>query len=770
MNIEIWRKKGQLSRLDTEITANREKIQQLTIENNENKQQQRLHVQELQAEIEAAYERIEQKLSEEPHKWTLIKQWIRNNANADPPDFPPLRIGERLLLLGLINARQLNKCLEEQRIHGGRLGDIAVRFGYVDRSQIQDIIDQSFKRLLLGEQLVRAGYLKRDQLEEALRVQQSVGGDIGSILISMNLITPAQLTEALAVQNQTGRLMAYNKQEVMNAKLPEAVAQRFKAIAIRRSVDQCIIAVDALLNDEAIHQLAQIIDTPVTQVLASPWEMELLWDQIYQEEQLHESTEKLKKEQPENSASQTFTFAQIICMIVIGIVIAAALLWNWFYTLVIINVVIQLMYFSMTVTKFIMILYGTKENAQIRFNAKQIQDIDERALPLYTILVPMYKESNVVPQLVHNLDQLDYPKNKLDIRLLIEKDDIEAQEVIQSLHLPSYFQMIIIPEGQPKTKPKACNYGLIRARGKYVVIYDAEDRPDPDQLKKVFLAFQQSPEHTACIQAKLNYFNSRQNLLTKFFTQEYSNWFELLLPGIMQINIPIPLGGTSNHFKTDVLKKLGAWDPYNVTEDADLGIRLYKQNYTTRVVDSRTLEEANSRFMNWIHQRSRWIKGYMQTWLVHMRHPIKLHQELGIKGFWGAQFMLLSSPLLPMLNPIFWSLLVLWYATHAGWITAFFPGIIYYLAAAQLILGNFLFIYTNIAGTYWVVHELYRKKETWLSYGLVRYALLTPIYWAMMSIASIKALWQLIRKPFYWEKTVHGFDQERYDTTKSNSL
>ncbi|MCQ2009506.1 glycosyltransferase [Sporolactobacillus sp. STSJ-5] len=769
MKLFSWKENDQLSRLEEDIASKTKKIQHFANENTEEQRRLNNLLEEQRQEIATSYERIEKELHEDSQRWALIKRQIQEKNNDDAP-FSQLRIGERLLLLGMINAKQLNKSLNEQQIHGGRLGDILVRLGYISRDQLQDIINQSFKRLLLGEQLVRAGYLQRGELEKALHLQGTVGGDIGEILISMNMITPNQLAEALASQSQTGRFMTYDKNDAIKAKLPEMIARQFKTVVIRQSVDQCIIAVESMLNNEEMQQLTTIVDAPITQVIASPWEMELLWDQIYQAELLHESTEKLKNEQPENSASQTFTFTQILSMIVIGITIAAALLWNWFYTLVIINIIIQLMYFSMTVTKFIMILYGTKEKAQVRFNRKQIQNIDERELPIYTILVPMYKESKVIPQLVQNLNQLDYPKNKLDIRLLIEKDDTEAQEVVQSLHLPYFFQMIIIPDGQPKTKPKACNYGLIRARGKYVVIYDAEDRPDPDQLKKVFLAFQQSPDNTACIQAKLNYFNSKQNLLTRFFTQEYSNWFELLLPGIMQINIPIPLGGTSNHFKTDVLKKLGAWDPYNVTEDADLGIRLYKQNYTTKVVDSRTLEEANSKFRNWIHQRSRWIKGYMQTWLVHMRHPIRLHRELGIKGFWGAQFMLLSSPLLPMLNPIFWSLLGLWYLTHAGWIPAFFPGVIYYLAAIQLILGNFLFIYTNIAGTYWVVHELHRKKETWLSYSLVRYALLTPIYWAMMSIASIKALWQLIRKPFYWEKTEHGFDQEHYDTTKTSSM
>ncbi|WP_255304654.1 glycosyltransferase family 2 protein [Sporolactobacillus terrae] len=724
----------------------------------ERKNQQQINL--LEQQIYSSYERMEQKLVCNKEKWYNLKQKLQKKDTLQTgTTLNNLRLGERLFLLEIISADQLIKTLDEQAVHGGRIGDILVHFGYVNEEQIQRIVDQSFTRLLLGEQLVKAGYLEHKNLEKALRYQEETGGDIGSILLSMGFITQDQLYEALAAQNQMGRLTVYDKQDLIKKKLPEKIARVYRAIVIRHSVDQSSIAVESLLKQEDLLIISEFLDTPVSQCLASPWEMEILWEEVYQEELLIESTDKLKDEQPENSASETFTFSQIIGMILIGFIIAASLLWNWFYTLIVINIGIQLAYFTMSVTKFLMILYGTREKAQLRFNPEEISAIHEKDLPIYTILVPMYKESKVIPQLINHLKRLDYPRNKLDIRLLIEKDDLEAQEMLQAMNLPYGFQMIVIPDGTPKTKPKACNYGLIRARGEYVVIYDAEDRPDPDQLKKVYLSFKSSSEDTVCIQAKLNYFNSKQNLLTKFFTQEYSNWFELLLPGIMQMKIPIPLGGTSNHFKTEVLKELGAWDPYNVTEDADLGIRLYKKRYTTKVVDSRTLEEANSKYGNWIRQRSRWIKGYMQTWLVHMRRPIKLHRELGVKGFWGAQFMLLSSPLLPMLNPIFWSLLVLWYATHAGWIPAFFPGPIYYLAAAQLILGNFLFIYSNMAGTYWVIHDLHRKKENWLAYGLVKYALLTPIYWIMMSLASFKALWQLIRKPFYWEKTEHGLDQ-----------
>lgn len=771
LTIFRMRKKNEehINTIHERIKTKENELNELNILLNDLKADSQLKIEAFENEIKKSYERIEQTCLNNQDRWDQLKNLLQNKSEQSGHLFRSLRIGERLLLLGSINAEQLNHALHEQVLHGGRIGDLLVDLGYADREEIQQIVGQSFKRLLLGEQLVQAGYLTRDDLQQALQQQERVGGDIGEILLSMDLITQDQLYEALAAQSQIGRMGAYNKQEAKAHKLPEKEARRFHAIVINRSSERVILAVEKLLNDQQLTELTTLLHASVTQALASPWEMELLWDDVYKTELLSESTDKLKEEQPENSASETFTFPQVLSLIIIAVVILISLFWNWFNTLIIINIIIQLAYFSMSVTKFLFIMYGTRETAQMRFQSEEIEAINERDLPLYTILVPMYKESNVIPRLVHNLSRLDYPKNKLDIRLLIEKDDEEAQQVLKAMDLPHFFQMIVIPDGEPKTKPKACNYGLIRARGDYVVIYDAEDRPDPDQLKKVFLAFQKSSDETVCIQAKLNYFNSEQNLLTRFFTQEYSNWFELMLPGVMQMDIPIPLGGTSNHFKTQVLKELGAWDPYNVTEDADLGIRLYKKRYKTKVVDSRTLEEANSRNRNWIRQRSRWIKGYMQTWLVHMRHPIRLHRELGFKGFWGAQFMLLSSPLLPMLNPIFWSLLVLWYATHAGWIDNFFPGPIYYLAAAQLLLGNFLFIYTNMAGTYWVVQDLHRKHEHWLSYGLVKYALLTPIYWVLMSIASIKALWQLIRNPFYWEKTVHGFDQEQNQDINASS-
>jgi cellulose synthase/poly-beta-1,6-N-acetylglucosamine synthase-like glycosyltransferase len=311
--------------------------------------------------------------------------------------------------------------------------------------------------------------------------------------------------------------------------------------------------------------------------------------------------------------------------------------------------------------------------------------------------------------------------------------------------LPAHFKLVVVPDAQPKTKPKACNYALLQAEGTYVVIYDAEDLPAPDQLKKIVVAFSKAEARIACIQCKLNYYNRDQNLLTRWFTSEYSNWFDLLMPGLDAADAPIPLGGTSNHFVTDKLVELGAWDPFNVTEDADLGIRLHKEGYKTAIVDSTTLEEANSELYNWVRQRSRWVKGYVQTWLVHMRHPIRLWRQVGGKSWWSFQFMIAGTFFSFLINPLYWTLTTLWALTSAGVIREVFPGWVYFPAAIGLLLGNFVFTYVNVAGAM-------RRGY----FDLVRSALLSPLYWAMMSAGAWKGVIQLVYRPFYWEKTVHG--------------
>ncbi|MBJ7598630.1 glycosyltransferase [Candidatus Nephthysia bennettiae] len=367
--------------------------------------------------------------------------------------------------------------------------------------------------------------------------------------------------------------------------------------------------------------------------------------------------------------------------------------------------------------------------------------------PTYTVLCPMYRETAVLEQFVEAINRLDYPVESLQVLLLLEKDDLDTIEFARRIDLPETFEIVVVPDVHPKTKPKACNVGLRRARGEYVVIFDAEDIPEPDQLKKAVLAFEEAPGRVACLQAPLNFYNPRQNLLTRLFTAEYSLWFDLMMLGLQRLNGPIPLGGTSNHLRTNVLRGLGGWDVYNVTEDADLGIRLYRQGFRTAMLDSTTHEEANSSLRNWTRQRSRWIKGYLQTLLVHTRGGWELRRTRDLHFF---TFLLIigGKALVNFINPIMWAITISYFLFRGAIgrdIESLFPPLVFYPAAVTLLFGNLLFVYTFLLGSA-------RRGD----YDLIKYGLLAPFYWLMMSVAACKALWQLIWEPHYWEKTDHG--------------
>jgi cellulose synthase/poly-beta-1,6-N-acetylglucosamine synthase-like glycosyltransferase len=447
---------------------------------------------------------------------------------------------------------------------------------------------------------------------------------------------------------------------------------------------------------------------------------------------------------PAESAARTLTPAQKSLAVVALAVLSASLLAP-LQALIAIIALVTGFYLITALYKSALVLRTLSRSGDVGISRDELLEVSDANLPVYTILVPLYRESNMVPQLIDAISGLDYPKSRLDVKLLLEEDDRDTRAAVDSLRLPPYFHTLVVPEGQPKGKPRACNYGLLYARGSYCVIFDAEDRPEPDQLKKAVLAFSKSDRRTACVQAKLNFYNADQNLLTKWFTAEYSTWFDLYLPGLVAFRAPIPLGGTSNHFKIDVLREVGAWDPFNVTEDADLGLRLARHGYETAVIDSTTYEEANSHLGNWIRQRSRWIKGYMQTGLVHMRSPLGLLSQLGPLGFLGFQVMVLGTVMAYFANPLFWALVAVWYATGSPLIESMYPGPVLYMSAVSLFAGNFVFVYAGLAGC--LRRDYYQG---------VKYALLSPLYWLLMSVAAWKAIFQLLSRPHYWEKTRHG--------------
>ena len=603
-------------------------------------------------------------------------------------------------------------------------------------------------RMQMAQMLTRSGLITDDQLQRAMLEYSRTGDPLGDILVSHEAITEDVLVAALSEMYQMQRvgLSEFAPDMEVARRLPEPLALDFQAVPVAATEQLVLLAVARPLDAAQAAQVEEALGSPFRQLLANRFELDQLIQQVHSRHYAEVSTRLMMETRPDESAHIVVSGGQKASLVILGIiVVVCGVIWPW-PTAISLVAFCSFLYLVVTVYKFRLTLQALGTHLETDVTDEEIAALDERYLPNYTILIPLYKEAAIVPRLVRDINALDYPRTRLDVKLLCEEDDEETVALIRELQLPPHFHLVVVPDAQPKTKPKACNYGLQLATGDFCVIFDAEDRPDPDQLKKAVIAFTRVAENVVCVQAKLNHFNQDQNLLTAWFANEYSMHFELILPAMGAAGAPIPLGGTSNHFITSKLRELGAWDPFNVTEDADLGIRLHREGYRTAMIDSTTLEEANSEVPNWIRQRSRWNKGYIQTWLVHMRNPVALMSSTGLRGFLSFNLTMLTAFVL-LLNPIFWTLTTLYVFTQAGFIEQLFPGIIYYLASGLLFIGNFLFVYLNVAGS------LQRGE-----FGLTRTALISPLYWGLMSWAAWKGFIQLFTNPFYWEKTTHGLD------------
>ncbi|GCE31705.1 hypothetical protein KDA_71890 [Dictyobacter alpinus] len=449
------------------------------------------------------------------------------------------------------------------------------------------------------------------------------------------------------------------------------------------------------------------------------------------------------------SAFKTITRSQIFLLLASIAIVVTAFIFFGMTLLVTIMALLMLFYLGDLALSFFLALQTFRHSAEEHIEDEIVHVLSDARWPMYTILCPLYKEARIVPQFVDAMQKLDYPVEKLQILFLTEQDDSETRDAINILNLPAHFKIVTVPEGYPRTKPRACNFGLLLAKGDYVVIYDAEDIPDPLQLKKAVLTFANLGPDIACVQAKLNFYNPRQNILTRWFTAEYSLWFDLTLPGLQRLGLPLPLGGTSNHFRIELLRTLGAWDPFNVTEDCDLGLRLGRYGLKTAMLNSTTYEEATSNVKNWIRQRSRWIKGYMQTYLVYMRQPLRYFRPGHFSEFLSLQLVIGGKTAVLFINPLMWLLLfiyVFWHTQVGPVYRELFPPVLLYIGTISLIFGNFFYIYSHMAGCF--------KRD---EHTLIKWTLLIPVYWLLNSIAGFYALYQLILKPHYWEKTQHGF-------------
>lgn len=416
------------------------------------------------------------------------------------------------------------------------------------------------------------------------------------------------------------------------------------------------------------------------------------------------------------------------------------------HVLPVLGTVITFVYIASTIDRYVLMISGLNHPALVRVSDDQARAIPDAELPIYTVLLPVYDEPSIIDNLLNGVCRIDYPRERLELLLLVEEDDEATQQALRSAELRD-IRLVIVPHSLPKTKPKACNYGmsLPGLRGEYLTIYDAEDIPEPLQLRRAVVAFRAAPADVGCLQAQLAYFNENQNLLTRWFAMEYAQWFGVILPAIERARCVVPLGGTSNHIPARLWREVGGWDEFNVTEDADLGARLATHGYRTQILDSVTLEEANSDVVNWVRQRSRWYKGYLQTMLVHLRHPLQFRRKVGTKAALRFINMTGGIPATAVINLLFGLLLISWTSGRPTVVTLLFPPIAYYACLVLFLVGTPFAIYMSF-----VLVQAAGKPQLWWA------ALLSPLYWLLQSLAAVKAVYQLVFRPFHWEKTVHG--------------
>lgn len=364
--------------------------------------------------------------------------------------------------------------------------------------------------------------------------------------------------------------------------------------------------------------------------------------------------------------------------------------------------------------------------------------------PPVSVMVPLYREPDIAARLVKRLGALSYPRELLDVMLVVEEDDHLTRNALARSRLPHWMRVIPVPESPLRTKPRALNFALNFARGSIIGVYDAEDAPATDQLLRVVEHFARGGPDLACVQGVLDYVNPRTNWLSRCFTIEYAAWFRLILPGLARLGLVVPLGGTTLFFRREILERLGGWDAHNVTEDADLGLRLARHGYRTDLLDTVTMEEANCRVWPWIKQRSRWLKGYAMTYAVHMRDPVLLWRQLGPWRFAGVQVLFLGTLVQFLLAPILWSF----------WLMLIGIGhpLTDQLSAATTVALAALFLTSEVISLCINLLALQQQRHR----SLRIWVLSLHFYFPLAAVAAWKGIWEMLSSPFYWDKTTHG--------------
>ena len=594
----------------------------------------------------------------------------------------------------------------------------------------------------LGRLLCDKGWIDAATLLEALRAQKRCGRPLGEILIARGQLSETQLQHALGLQfgAPTVSRARHGPDPALDGALDPAFCLANRLLPWARQRNATLVA-SARPQDFARHRPAlEAALGPVRMAVATERDIEAAIAARHGDELIRRAEAKvapelscrdwLRPSPARRRASLLLAAAGAAAVLLVpGFFFSALFLWA-LATLVL-------------ATGMKAMAFGARLLGPGPAVAAPAPPLPDR-VPIITIFVPLYDEGRILPTLIRRLEALDYPREALEVLLILEERDEATRTALSRLLLPPQMRVVEVPHGSLRTKPRAMNYALGFARGEIVGIYDAEDAPEPDQLRKVAARFAEAPSDVVCLQGALDYYNPHSTWIARCFTIEYATWFRVVLPGLARLGFTIPLGGTTLFFRRDALEALGGWDAHNVTEDCDLGIRLARHGWRTEMLETVTREEANNRVVPWVRQRSRWLKGFMLTYAVHMRRPLRLLEELGPRKFWGVQLLLVTATTQFLMAPLLWSF----------WIVPL--GLTHPLEAP---LGRETLLWS---GKIFLASEALALAVALAAVGVTSHRRLrrwTPtmhLYFPLGAFAAYKALYELAGRPFYWDKTAHG--------------
>lgn len=624
---------------------------------------------------------------------------------------------------------------------GGRAG-LSNQFLYL--SDPQGAI-QMAQPLPFGRYLVNEGTITQADLLHALDLQRRIDAPLGEIMVAEGLIDRDDILLALSRQHGA-QLVDLNRSppDPRSARhLPVAVCQQFGVLPWLEVGGALMVATSRPDHFDHLRTCMGSTGRRMLPVIADERHIHTHLSQLYRSELAQKAATRVPaalscRSWETSPARRRFWAIFTLSLLLLALVLAPL----WVLSVAMIWALITL---TMTTTlKAAAFWSQLTHHTPARTDGAALSPPQYR-LPRVSVLVPLLREKEIADSLFKRLSRLTYPKSLLQVVLVLEEGDHVTRDTITRTELPHWINVIEVPEANGlTTKPRALNYALDFCRGSIIGVWDAEDAPEPDQIEKVVTRFHSAPANVACLQGMLDYYNSRSNWLARCFTIEYATWWRVILPGVARLGLVVPLGGTTLFFRRDILTRLGGWDAHNVTEDADLGLRLARHGYVTELLSTVTLEEANCRAWPWVRQRSRWLKGFLITWCVHMRAPRALLKDLGFLRFMGVQTMFLATVSQFAMAPLLWSFWLALLGMPHPVATTLGPQVMW-LMAGSFVVAEVVNLGISMVA---VSGRSHRHLLPWV--------LTLPFYFPLGVLAALKGLYEFVSRPFYWDKTAHG--------------